>query len=102
MRMLMTVQVDTEAGNKGMRDGSFPQTLERALGELQPEAAYFGARDGKRTGYIVFDLKDPSDIPSVAEPLFLGFNASIELVPVMTMQDVQTGLEKASAAFAAA
>jgi hypothetical protein len=102
MRMLLTVQFDTEAGNRGIRDGSFPQTLERALQELHPEAAYFTARDGKRTGYIVFDLKEPSDIPSVAEPLFMGFNASIELTPVMTPQDVQIGMEKASAALAAA
>jgi hypothetical protein len=100
--MLMTVQMDVEAGNRSIRDGSFPQALERVMQDLQPEAAYFTARDGKRTGYIVFDLKEPSDIPSVAEPFFMSVNASIEMAPAMTPEDVRLGLEKASAAFAVA
>jgi hypothetical protein len=100
--MLMTVQMDVEAGSRAIRDGSFPQMLESVMQELRPEAAYFTARDGKRTGYIVFDLKEPSDIPSIAEPFFMNANASIELTPVMTPEDVRIGIEKASAAFAVA
>jgi hypothetical protein len=76
--------------------------MERVMADLQPEAAYFTAQDGKRTGFIVFDLKDVSDIPSIAEPFFMTVNASIDVSPVMTVQDVQAGLEKASAAFAQA
>jgi hypothetical protein len=102
MRMLLTVQMEVEAGNRAIRDGSLPQVLERAMQDLQPEAAYFTARDGKRTGYIVFDLKDPSDIPAIAEPFFMGVNASIDMTPVMTPQDVQVGIEKAAAAMATA
>ena len=74
--------------------------MERVMQDLKPEAAYFTARDGKRTGFIVFNLKDPSDIPSIAEPFFMGVNASIDMSPAMTPEDVQTGLEKASKAFA--
>ena len=55
--------------------------------------------DGKRTGLIVFDLKEPSQIPVIAEPIFMAVNASIELSPVMTLEDVQTGLEEAAKAF---
>jgi hypothetical protein len=102
MRTLMTVQMDTEAGNRVIRDGSFAQIMDRMMQELEPEAVYFTARDGKRTGYIVFDLKEPSDIPSVAEPFFMSVGASIEMSPAMTPADVQAGLEKASKAFAAA
>jgi hypothetical protein len=70
------------------------------MNELHPEAAYFTAQDGKRTGFIVFDLKEPSDIPSIAEPFFMGVNADIDMSPCMTPEDVRVGLEKASAAFA--
>ena len=70
MRTLMTVQMETEAANRAIRDGSWAQVMEGMMQQLQPEAVYFTARDGKRTGYIVFDLKEPSDIPSVAEPFF--------------------------------
>jgi hypothetical protein len=100
MRMLLRVQMDTESANRAIRDGSFAQTMDRVMSELHPEAAYFTAQDGKRTGYIVFDLKEPSDIPSIAEPFFMGVNADIEMSPCMTPEDVAVGLEKASAAFA--
>jgi hypothetical protein len=99
MRMLLKIQMETEAANRALRDGSWARTMERVMGELQPEAAYFTAQDGKRTGLIVFDLKEPSQIPSVAEPFFMAVNASIEISPVMTMEDVQTGLQEAAKAF---
>jgi hypothetical protein len=91
--------MEVEAANQAIRDGSFAETLDRLLQELQPEAVYFTAQDGKRTGLIVFDLKEPSDIPSVAEPLFMGAKASVDFSPVMTADDVRVGLEKAAKAF---
>jgi hypothetical protein len=100
MRVLMRVQMEVEAANRSIRDGSFAQTMERVMADLQPEAAYFTAQDGMRTGYIVFDLKEESDIPSIAEPFFMSVGASIEMAPCMTVADVQVGLEKAAAAFA--
>jgi hypothetical protein len=69
------------------------------MGQIQPEAAYFTALDGKRTALIFFDLEDPSQIPSVAEPFFMGLEAAIEIVPAMTADDVRAGLERASSAF---
>jgi hypothetical protein len=99
MRMLLRIQMETEAANRAIRDGSWARTMERVMQELQPEAAYFAAQDGKRTGLIVFDLKEPAQIPSVAEPFFMAVNASIEISPVMTMEDVQAGLQEAAKAF---
>jgi hypothetical protein len=100
MRVLMTVKMEVEAANRAIRDGSWAQTMERVMTDLQPEAAYFTTQDGKRTGFIVFDLKDPSDIPSIAEPFFMGVGAAIDMSPCMTVADVQVGLEKAAPAFA--
>jgi hypothetical protein len=37
---------------------------------------------------IVFDLKDPSQIPAVAEPWFLAFNAQVSFRPAMSPQDL--------------
>jgi hypothetical protein len=99
MRMLLKVQMDVEAGNRAIRDGSWGQAMERLMQQIQPEAAYFTALDGKRTGLIFFDLKDPSQIPVVAEPLFMAVNASIDLSPAMTADEVQTGLQEAAKAF---
>jgi hypothetical protein len=102
MRMLMRVQMEVEAANRAIKDGSFAQTMDDVMRELQPEAVYFTAQDGKRTGFVVFDLKEPSDIPAAAEPFFMGVKAKIDMSPVMTAEDVQAGLQKASKAFAAA
>jgi hypothetical protein len=94
MRVLMTVQMDIEKTNKAVSDKTLPQTMQSVLERLQPEAAFFGTKDGMRTGFIVFDLKDPSDIPTVAEPFFQQLGALVDLEPVMTYNEVQAGLEK--------
>jgi hypothetical protein len=99
MRTLLKFQMDVEAANRSIRDGSWAEAMDGVMQKLQPEAAYFTAMDGKRTGLIVFDLKEPSQMPVIAEPLFMAVNASIEMSPVMTLEDVQAGLQEASKAF---
>jgi hypothetical protein len=34
-------------------------------------------------------------IPSIAEPFFMNLSASIELSPVMNLEDMKAGVEKA-------
>jgi hypothetical protein len=98
MRMLMKVQIPTEAGNEAIRSGSLPRTLGSVLEALKAEAAYFIAEDGMRTGLIFFDMADSTDIPSAAEPLFMEMNAQITMVPAMNAEDMQAGVAKAIAA----
>jgi glutaredoxin len=59
------------------------------LKEIKPECAYFGDADGKRTGFLVVNLEGLHKIPAIAEPWFLAFNASVQLTPVMTAEDLQ-------------
>ena len=94
MRMMMKVQMDTEAGSRAIADGSLPQLMQETLGQLQPEAAYFGPENGVRTAFIVFDLADPSQLPSITEPLFRTAKATIEMFPVMDQGDLQKGLQQ--------
>ena len=89
MRMLMRVSIPVEAGNAAVKAGTLGSTIERILADLKPEAVYFYADDdGQRSGSVVFDMKDPSQIPAVAEPWFLAFNAKVSFRPVMTPQDL--------------
>jgi hypothetical protein len=37
---------------------------------------------------MVFEMQDASQIPAIAEPWFLAFNASIEIHPVMVPGDL--------------
>ncbi len=94
MRMMMKVQMDTEAGSKMIADGSMPQLMQEMMGRLQPESAYFGPEDGMRTAFIVFDLEDPSQIPAISEPLFSKMKANVKLFPVMDREDLQKGLQQ--------
>ena len=99
MRVLLRLTFPVEAGNKAVKDGSLPKIMETMLGELKPEAAYFLADHGKRTAYLFIDLKDPSQIPVVAEPFFMGLNADVEFIPAMNADELRAGLEKASKKF---
>jgi hypothetical protein len=40
-------------------------------------------------------MKDSSEIPVIAEPLFIGLGAQLELVPVMNPDDLRKGLKTA-------
>jgi hypothetical protein len=99
MRMLMKVSFPVEAGNAAARNNTLGSTVKGILDDLKPEAAYFVADEkGERCGYIVFDMKETSQIPSIAEPWFLAFNASITMTPAMNPQDLATaasGIERA-------
>ena len=92
MRTMMKVKMDTAAGSRAIADGSMPEVMRGTLERLQPEAAYFGPEGGIRTAFIVFDLEDPSQLPSISEPLFSKLNATIEMFPVMDREDLQKGL----------
>jgi hypothetical protein len=99
MRMMLRVTIPVEQGNKAIKDGSLPEIMKSALDNLRPEAAYFLPDSGIRTALIFFDLKDPSQIPVIAEPLFMGLNAAVEFVPVMNADDLRAGLENAAKRF---
>jgi len=99
MRMMIQFSIPVEAGNQAARKGTLGAPFEKILAELKPEAAYFTATEhGERGGFIVFDLKDTSQIPAIVEPFFLMYNARLKISPVMNAQDLavaQPGIERA-------
>ena len=97
MRFMLTFRVPMDEGNAGIKDGSLGQTLQTIVDELNPEAAYFGPIEGARGGYLVVNFDEPSQIPAIAEPLFLGLGATIQISPVFTPEEMPTqALEQAA------
>ena len=66
----------------GLPSSKFSPTSNRRL------PIFFADDNGQRSGSIVFDMKDTSEIPAVAEPWFQAFNAKISFRPIMNPQDL--------------
>ena len=95
MRMLLQVSIPHEPFNAAVRDGTAGQKLSRIVDEIKPEAVYFTEQHGQRGAIMIVEMSDPSKIPTLAEPWFLTFNASVEFRVVMTPDDLQkAGLDE--------
>jgi hypothetical protein len=88
MRFMLTFRIPPEEGNAAMKDGRFMPAFRSVLDDLQPEAAYFSDIEGARGGYLVINMDDASQIPAIAEPLFLGMGATVQIHPVFTPDDM--------------
>ena len=88
MRFLVKVNIPVDAGNAAAKAGKLGTTIQSILADLKPEAVYFTDDNGQRTGFIFLEMNDASQIPAIAEPWFLAFNASIEFHPVMLPDDL--------------
>ncbi len=93
MRTMLKFTIPTQEVNPLIRDGSIGQKIETILGNLQPEAAYFCALDGKRGGYLVFNMEQESELVTKLEPFWLELNATVETFPVATADDLRAGLQ---------
>ena len=91
MKMLMPVRFPVGPFNAAVRDGSAGPKSQRILEAIKPEAAYFTSAKGRRGGTLVVNVSEPSDIPGLAEPLFLTLDAEVELEPFMTAEDLARG-----------
>lgn len=88
MRFMLIVEMPVEPFNAAVRNGSAGPTMQKILEDAKPEAVYFVEMDGRRTGFLVVDLKSASEIPKYAEPWFLKFNAQVKIRPAMTPEDL--------------
>ncbi len=101
MRFMVKVSIPVEAGNAAAKEGF--QVIRTILEQQKPEAAYFIAEGGRRTGILIIDMADASDLPRIAEPWFLALNADLEATPAMVPEDLQkaaAAIEQAVKSFA--
>ncbi len=95
MKMLLNVRMPHEPFNTLVRQGKVGAILGRILDEIKPEAVYWTEQDGHRSGIFIVDVREPSRVPSFAEPFFLHFNADCQFRIVMSPDDLKkAGLEE--------
>lgn len=92
MRFMMRVTLDTEKANQLALAGKLGSTIGGILESQKPEAAYFVSEDGNRTGYLIVNFDEPSDLPRFAEPWFFAFNAKVNVQPAMIVDDLKKAL----------
>jgi len=98
MRCLMKVTIPVAEGNAAIADGSLGSTIGSILADLKPDAAYFSEENGARTAFFFINMENSSQLPAMAEPFFLAFNAKVEVSPAMTLEDLKNagpGIENA-------
>jgi len=88
MRFLVKVNWPNENANAHVASGKVGETVQGILEQIKPEAVYFGLEGGERTMFMIVNLDEASQMPSVAEPMFLELDARIEMIPVMTPEDL--------------
>jgi hypothetical protein len=89
MRMFLRVQLEVEASNRAIEDGSLSTIIEGFIKETKPEGVWFTPLDGQRAMVAVFDLTNTAQIARLAEPFFSKLNATFELSPAMDMADLK-------------
>lgn len=94
MRTMLRWTVPVERGNEAVTDGTMPKTIEWLMKKLKPESAYFFPDGGERSGQMVFDMANPSQIVEIAERLFEALDAAVEFTPVMNRDDLMAVLGK--------
>ena len=91
MRVMLKAQLEVEAANLAISDGSINGVFEKVFAVCRPEATYFLTERGQRTVYAIFDMTSLDQIPVLAEPLFQGLGASVDFMPVMIKRLTVTG-----------
>jgi hypothetical protein len=95
MRMLMNVKMPNAEFNAVVKNGSAGKIINRIIEECAAEAVYFTEEQGCRACILVVNVEEPSQIPRLAEPWFLSFNASVEFRVVMSPEELRkSGLDE--------
>lgn len=88
MKMLVNIILPIEPFNSLVRSGKAGEILNRVIEDIQPESIYFSEQEGCRGALMVVEVNDASQIPAIAEPWFLNFEASCEFRIAMTPEDL--------------
>jgi hypothetical protein len=88
MRMLMMVTFPVQPFNTYVQNGTLIPQVTQALQAMAATNVYFTEINGRRAMIAEINLKENSDLARVCAPWYLAFQAQVEVVPVMTPQEL--------------
>lgn len=95
MQMLINVKFPHKEFNEYVKDGTIGGKIKKILDDTKPKAVYFTEFWGHRSVIMIVDVASESDVPRIAEPWFLLFNADVKFNVVMTPEILEkAGLEE--------
>lgn len=92
MKLMLKFTIPVERGNEARKDGTMSKAIDALIEATQAEAAYFALFEGERAGYIVFEENDQARMAAINEPFFAALDTNIDIVPVLTIEDLKRGL----------
>lgn len=94
MRLMLKFSIPVERGNAAVKDGTLEQAIENLIKATKADASYFTMIDGKRGSVVFFEENDTTRLPQINEPMFAALDAAIEIVPVLTLDELRRGVSK--------
>ncbi len=95
MKLLFKITFPVEQFNALARTGVVGQKVGAIIEATKPESIYFTGNDSGRGAVAVYEVQDGSQIPAIAEPWFLTFNARIQYDILITPEELgKSGLDE--------
>jgi hypothetical protein len=91
VKILFQITFPVERFNELAREGTAGQKLAAIVEATKPESIYFTGSLSGRGAVAVYDFADGSQVPAVAEPWFLTFDAHIEYSLAISGQEMAKG-----------
>ena len=89
MKILMTAMFPNEPFNSMVREGKIDGIMNEIMESQKPEVIYFTEVEGHRGAVCIIDINNQSQLPSIAEPYFLNFDAECHFTIAMSPQDLK-------------
>jgi hypothetical protein len=92
MRLMLKFTIPVERGNQAEKDGTLSGAIQDLIKATKAEAAYFTMLDGERCGLVFFEEDNAARLTEINEPFMAATDAAIDIVPVLSLGDLERGL----------
>jgi hypothetical protein len=82
----------TVEGTEALKAGRIDKLLGQLMEDLKPEAAYFYPENGLRSGHLIVNMDNSTQVLEYGERLWVGLGGEVEMTPVMAPEDIMAGL----------